>query len=176
MTHIDSGRAGRRTMELPNWDNRSWVTAGMLNPAVVGAAIVATAHMYEEQSQEPMPWELIYLSVPMVLHKDTRESLPTRIDSHAAKWISDTAAIQSSFPQRVSSMAAYTREGLRYALRSGALILVEDGRLHGVPSWKLNKSRDQDLALIVGKAAFLGRWFAHTGTPATLYALFGVSP
>jgi len=176
MTHADSDSGGHRAMELPNWNNRSWVTAGMLNPAVVGVTIVAAAHMYEEESEEPMPWELAYLAVPKTLHKDTREALPTRVDSHAAKWISDTAAIQASFPQRVSSMAAYTREGLRYALRSGALELLEEGRLHGIPSWKLNKNRDQELALIVGKAAFLGRWFAHTGTPATLYALFGVTP
>jgi hypothetical protein len=165
-----------QAMELPNWENRSWVTANMLNPAVVAVTIIAAANMYEDHSSEPMPWELTFLVVPMSLHKDTRESLPTRIDSHAAKWIAETAAIQASFPQRVSSMAAYTREGLRHALRSGALELVESGKLRGTPSWKLNKNRDHDLAVIVGKAAFLGRWFAHTGTPATLYALFGVSP
>ncbi len=175
MTVFDAS-SSHQAMELPNWDNRSWVTASMLNPAIVGVTIVAAANMFEEHSSEPMPWELIFLVVPMSLHKDTRESLPTRMDSHAAKWIAETAAIQASFPQRVSSMAAYTREGLRYALRSEALELVEDGKLRGTPSWKLNKTRDQELAVIVGKAAFLGRWFAHTGTPATLYALFGVSP
>lgn len=175
MTSLNAN-GGRQAMELPNWENRSWVTASMLNPAIVGVTIVAASNMFEDHSGEPMPWELIFLIVPMSLHKDTRESLPTRIDSHAAKWIAETASIQASFPQRVSSMAAYTREGFRHALRSGALELVENGKLRGTPSWKLNKTREHELAVIVGKAAFLGRWFAHTGTPATLYALFGVSP
>lgn len=163
-------------MELANWDNRSWVTASMINPAVVAVIIVAAANMYEEHSGDAMPWELMFLAVPMVLHRDTRECLPSRIDSHVAKWVVDNAGLQASYPRRVSSMLPYAREGLRYGLRSGALALVDDGRLRGTPRWKLHKERDKELALIIGKAAFLGRWFAHTGTPATLFALFGVAP
>jgi hypothetical protein len=163
-------------MELANWDNRSWVTASMLNPAVVAVIIVSAANMYEEHSGDAMPWELIFLAVPMALHRDTRESLPARIDSHVAKWVVDNAGLQASYPRRVSSMLPYAREGLRYGLRSGAITLGDDGRLRGTPRWKLHKERDKELALIIGKAAFLGRWFAHTGTPATLFALFGVAP
>lgn len=163
-------------MELPNWDNRSWVTSSMLNPAVVAVIIVAAANMYEEHSGEPMPWELIFLAVPMALHRDTRESLPTRINSYAAKWVGDNATLQASFPRRVASMIPYAREGLRYGLRTGGLILLDDGRLRGAARWKLHKERDKELSVIIGKSAFLGRWFAHTGTPATLFALFGVAP
>ncbi|GAB3533832.1 hypothetical protein GCM10027403_08470 [Arthrobacter tecti] len=162
--------------DLPNWDDRSWVTANMLNPAVIAVIIVSAANMYEEHSGDPMPWELIFLAVPMALHRDTRESLPTRINSYAAKWVYENATLQASFPGRISGMLPYSREGLRYALRSGALTLVNDGRLRGTPQWKLHKERDRELAIIIGKAAFLGRWFAHTGTPATLFALFGVAP
>lgn len=164
------------SMDLASWDKRSWVTAGMLNPAVIAAIIVSAAHMYEEHSGDPMPWELIFLAVPMAMHRDTRESLPSRVDSYAAKWVSENAGLHATFARRVSGMLPYAREGMRYGLRSGALALVDDGRLRGNPGWKLHKERDKELSLIVGKAAFLGRWFAHTGSPATLFALFGVAP
>lgn len=163
-------------MDLASWDNRSWATSSMLNPALVAVIIVSAANMYEEHSGESMPWELIFLVVPMALHRDTREALPTRIDSYVAKWVGENAALQASFSRRVSGMLPYAREGLRYGLRSGALTLLSDGSVRGKPGWKLHKERDKELSLIIGKAAFLGRWFAHTGSSATLFALFGVAP
>ncbi|WP_157517917.1 three component ABC system middle component [Microbacterium resistens] len=163
-------------MALPNWDNRSWVTGSMLNPALIATTLVATANMYEEQSGDAMPWELAFLSVPMVLHRDTREALPTRINSHTTKWVAENAALQASFPSRARSMVPYTREGMRFGLRTGSLRIIDGEGLLGTPSWKLNRDRDRELALIIGKASFLGRWFARTGPPATLYALFGVAP
>lgn len=166
---------GQSTMELANWDNRSWVTANMINPAFVATALVATANMYENQSGDAMPWELAFLATPMALHRDTREALPSRIDSYASKWVTENSILLASLPKRVASMRPYTREGLRYGLRSGALEIVGN-RLRGHSTWKLNKNRDIELTYIIQRAAFLGRWFAAAGSPATLYALFGVTP
>lgn len=164
------------TMELASWENRSWVTASMLNPALVGAMLVAASSMYESESEDPMPWELAFLVAPMALHRDTREALPIRIDSYASKWTSEHAALLAALPTRIASMRPYTREGLRYALRSGSLTLEDGGLLRGDPQWQLKKGRDPELTYIVGRAAFLGRWFAHAGSSATLFALFGVKP
>lgn len=176
MSSGTSAAGSLHTKVLPEWEGRSWVTSSMLNPAVIAVIILAAADMYEEHSGEPLPLELIFLIVPMVLHRDTREALPTRIDSYAAKWVGEHASLQASFPSRASGMVPYVREGLRYGLRTKALELLTDGRLRGVTRWKLTKDRDKELSVIIGKSAFLGRWFAHTGTPATLFTLFGVAP
>ncbi|MFF2271593.1 three component ABC system middle component [Agromyces sp. NPDC058136] len=173
----DVSQPGIRTaMELPNWNNRSWVTASMINPALVAASLVAAANTFESESEDGMPWELAFLVAPMALHRDTREALPTRVDSHASKWVTEHAALLATLPGRIVSMRPYTREGLRYGLRSGSLSLTGEGLLLGRPEWKLNKTRDPELTYIVGRAAFLGRWFAHVGSPATLFALLGVQP
>lgn len=162
-------------MDLPNWENRSWVSASMLNPALIASIVVAAAEGHEYESDDPMPWELAFLVPPMVLHRDTREALPTRITSHAAKWVNAHASLLAAFPQRVTGMLPYTREGLRYALRSGAATL-SGAHLRGEGSWKLDKKRSPELALLITQAAFLGRWFAKTGSSTTVYALFGVAP
>lgn len=168
--------SGPSTMELANWENRSWVTANMINPAFVATILVAATEMYENESGDCMPWELVFLAAPMALHRDTREALPNRINSYASKWVTENSALLASLPKRVVSMRPYTREGLRYALRAGSLEVVEGDRLRGRSAWKLDKDRDAELAYIIQRAAFLGRWFAAAGSPATLYALFGVTP
>jgi hypothetical protein len=163
-------------MELPDWVTRSSATAAMLNPAVVAVAIAAAADRYEDFSGEPMPWELIYLVVPMALHRDTREALPARVSSHPANWVTEHAVLQAGLPARASGLAPYVREGFRFGLRTGAIAIVQSGRLSGTLERKLEREAAGDLPLIVTASAFLGRWFAHIGTPATVFALFGVAP
>ena len=165
-----------RFMELPQWDNRSIASSSMLNPPLMATVIAAAANRYEDQSGDSMPWELLYLVVPMALHRDTREVIPNRINSHLPRWVERNPVLQAGLAPRARSLAPYAREGLRFGLHSGAITLHADATLSGQIPGRLDRDGHPELTAIVGTASFLGKWFAHVGRPATVFAVLGVSP
>lgn len=161
---------------LPRWNDRYWTTANMLNPALIGSTIATTATTYARESGDGLPWELTFLTVPMALHRDTREALPTRVSAHIDKWVTGHAALNSGLAGRMISMRPYVREGIRYAIRTGELSIANGGTLVSDFRPPSRRTTTPELELIIKRAGFLGRWFACAGSVATLYTLFGVAP
>lgn len=173
---------------------RSPVAAAMLNPALLATIAAASANGYAQAADGAlMPWSLTFLAAPFVLHRDTRNALPTTIATHMPTWLERHTALRIGYPRRARTLSGAVIEGLRFGMRQGALAVV-DGQLlesHlGVPTQGvLNKATNEttnglgidlsagtDLADIVMKARFVGRWFTKLDTPATAYALLGVTP
>jgi len=175
-SRVDGFAARKSLMELPQWDFRSTASSSMLNPPLIATIIAAAANRYENRSGDAMPWELLYLVVPMALHRDTRKVIPNRINSHLPRWVEKNPVIQAGLAPRARSLAPYVREGLRYGLHCGAITLHADGTLTGTIQGRLDRSKDPELAVIVETASFLGKWFAHVGRPATVFAVLGVTP
>ncbi len=154
------------------WSERSSAVADLLNPAVIAAIVASAAIQYERHNHTPMPFELSFLVVPLVLHRDTRSALPTRVDSHLARWLISNPAIAAGFGARAKALAEPVREGIRFGIRHGALIL-DGASLTG----HLNRRRPStigDIAQIVSKAGFVGRWLTQLESSATAFALLGV--
>lgn len=148
----------------------------MLNPALLAVVASAAAEEYTRLCNEPLPYAYPYLVAPLVLHRDTRDALPRRIDSHLATWLIRNPVPAAGFPERAKSLAPAVTEGLRFALSHGSLSLTESGHLDGGISEKARPARVGDIAAIVGKSAFVGRWLTKLDRPATAFALFGVRP
>ncbi|MFJ4073640.1 three component ABC system middle component [Curtobacterium sp. NPDC089991] len=163
-------------MELQSWEARSMVTAAMLNPALIALIVTVAANRYEHDSGEPMPWELSFLVVPMALHADSRNAVPTRVTSRLPKWVNDNPLIAAGLGPRAEGVAPYVREGIRWGLRAGALTLDSEGRFIGTVHGRFNKGDTPDLREVINTARFLGRWFASVGSMATVFALLGVTP
>jgi hypothetical protein len=163
-------------MELQSWEARSAVTAAMLNPALIALIIAVASNRYEHDKDEPMPWELSFLVVPMALHADTRTVVPSRVTSRLPRWVNDHPLIMAGLGPRAESVAPYVREGIRWGLRSRALTLDSTGRLSGEVLGRFSKNDTADLRAVVDTARFLGRWFASVGSTATVFALLGVTP
>ncbi|WP_371748405.1 three component ABC system middle component [Rhodococcus qingshengii] len=109
-----------------------------------------------------------------LLHRDTREQLPTRVDSHMSKWVMSHEVIAAGFGDRARVLVEPVREGIRFGLRTGALELV-DGDLAGNLANRL-PAKIGDIALVHRKSAFVGRWLSQLDTPTTAFALLGVTP
>jgi hypothetical protein len=112
---------------VTTWVERSPVPAAMLNPALLAAVSAAAAEEYTRLSGDPMPFAYAYLVAPLVLHRDTRDALPRRIDSYIATWLTRHPALAAGFPARARSLTEPVREGVRFGLATGALDLSEAG-------------------------------------------------
>lgn len=146
----------------------------MLNPAFLSVAIAAAAIGYQRETDEPMPLPLAFLVAPLVLHRQTREQLPIRINSHLSKWVMSNPVIAAGFGSRARILVEPVREGLRFGLRTGALHLDEEGLAGRLRSKRMPTTGD--VAIVYRKSTFVGRWFSQLDTPTTAYALLGVTP
>lgn len=163
-------------MPLSEWEGRSPVVASMLNPALIATVVTAAAEEFERVGERRMPWELVFIVVPLVLHRDTRQALPSRTTSHLPNWIAKNPTLHAGFPERAQEMVPHVQEGLRFALREDAVTLNEDGLLTGAFPRKSRPAAIGDIAEIVRVAGFLGRWFSKVDRTSTVYSYFGVTP
>jgi hypothetical protein len=154
------------------WSERIPAVADLLNPALIAAVIAEASIEYERRDGNPMPFELAFLVVPLVLHRDTRTSLPIRVDSHLAKWVTTHEVLAAGFGARAKVLVEPVQEGIRFGLRIGAIDL--DGGNIGGQLRSRRPAKVGDVGEIVKKAGFVGRWFTQIESSATAFALLGV--
>ena len=149
----------------------------MLNPALMAVVLAGAAESFEFHSGKMMPFEYSFLIAPLVLHRESRDALPSRIDSHMTKWVLDHPVLTAGLPARAQEIAPYVREGLRFGLNNKALRLRPDGTMSGqIKSSPRTLKRNNDLSSIVRGSGFVGRWLTTAPSSAAVYSLFGVTP
>lgn len=161
---------------VSSWTERSPAVAAMLNPALLAVVAGAAAEEYTRLSGAPLHYAYPYLVAPLVLHHDTRQALPRRIDSHLATWLLRHPVLAAGFPERAKSLTPAVTEGLRFALAHGSLSLTDSGHLIGGIADNARPAKVGDIAAIVAKSGFVGRWLTKLDKPATAFALLGVRP
>lgn len=145
--------------------------AAFLNPALVGALQAVMAQEYELKRGRAMVWPLAVILPVLVLHRSTREALPSSIRTHLPTWTGRNPALLAGLGSRVDSTLPVLREGLRFAVRHG-LIQVENGTLHAVPF--STRHAEGELRELLKAARLVGKWAATVEQPSTLLALLGV--
>ncbi|WP_346533852.1 three component ABC system middle component [Micromonospora sp. DPT] len=159
------------------WVERSPIPAAMLNPALFASLSAASAEEYRRRSRRNMPWHMVFLIAPLVLHRTTREALPRDVRTHMANWVGDHAVIIAGFPERARELVVPVQEGLRFGLRHQVLEIDGEGGLRGSLSVGARpETAGGDLPGLVRAAGFMGRWLTKLDQPATAYALLGVTP
>ncbi len=153
------------------WQERSDIPAAYLNPALLAALVSASAYGYAQEAGHPMPWPLIFIACPLVLHRPTRQALPTTTRTHLSTWVSRNPLIRAGFPARADSLVSFVREALRFGLHQG-LLLFENGGLRGT---QVRPSDTQEAQSLLQAATLVGRWLGKTDQPSTAFALFGVA-
>jgi hypothetical protein len=147
----------------------------MLNPALLAVVIATAAIEYERAEGGAMPWPLAFLVAPLVLHRGTRQVLPRTTRTHLAAWVSGHPVEHAGFAPRAQALTGSVREGLRFGLTHGALRVDERGRVSGVLARRA-PSKGSEVADIVAKSGFVGKWLAKVEQPATAFVLLGVAP
>lgn len=153
------------------WHERSEIPAGYLNPALLATLISATAHGYAQEASRPMPWPLVFITCPLVLHRPSRQALPRDTRTHLSTWVSRNPLIRVGVPARADSLTTCVREGLRFGLHQ-RILLFENGALRGT---RIPATESADTRSLLRAATFVGRWLSKTDQPSTVFALFGVA-
>lgn len=163
---------------MTEWQERSRTQAAMLNPALLAALIANAADKYLAERGTGMPWYYGYVVAPLVLHRGTREALPTTIRANLPAWVSDHPVEHAGFAPRALALKDTVDEGIRFALRTDLLSVDEDGCLHAsIPGGRGHSlAKDSEVQQIVARAGFVGRWLTKVEQPATVFVLLGVAP
>lgn len=158
--------------------------ARLLNPAFCSLLLQTSIYSYENIDERGMPYSLLFLVLPLVLHQSTRQLLPKKSTSKMHLWLQNNPSVRIGFANRVSQLVPITKEALRFSLAKRLAIAVRDTDRFssvGVPrqfpfrSGALSTS-SQEIKSIQRKSAMVGKWFARSGKPATIYIHWGISP
>jgi len=161
-----------------NWEARAPEVAHLLNPAFCTLLLRDAARGYNRESRQTMPFALAFLVLALVLHKATRESLPTTTKTKLIVWLQDHQDVKINLAHRMNRLVPFTKEALLFGLQCGLLAIDELGHLLATrkrlrsAAWPENSEPE----LCRKKAFFVGQWLARVGDSTTVFAVWGISP
>ncbi len=163
---------------MSSWNDRPREIAHLFNPAFCALVIREAVLGFVEVSPSGMPYPVVFLLLPIVLHKATRQALPTTVATKMHPWIQEHQEARIGFSERCAAVAAYTREAVLFAA-TGALLTFSAEATLQAPRLRLRRPPwppDSESAICRQKARFVGRWLATAGDTATVFAMWGVRP
>jgi hypothetical protein len=138
------------------------------------------AAAYSTAAGVSLPFEVSFVVLPMVLHRETRESLPRAVSTSLAVWLEENPLARSRVGDRARTLMPFTKDAIIFGGIHGLLDLSQ-GAVLAREDWKkaiAMELRDStaEVRVCARRAEFVGRWFAGTGSPGTVMALLGVKP
>jgi hypothetical protein len=166
-------------MTIASWSDRPIEQARLLNPAFLATLIWSCVEGYCSIDQEGIPYPLLFVAMPVILHKATREGLPKTVRTSLAAWLGENAQVNFPFAERATTLVPLVKEGVLFGV-NGQLLSLSSSRIVAAPRPRsmarfLRESSDEVRDCMV-KAKFVGKWFASSGDYTTVMALWGVTP
>lgn len=165
-------------MNLP-WDSRPPEVANLLNPAFCSVLLFDTVKQYQSEGFDGLPYPLSFLVLPIILHKNTRQSLPKTRSTKMSAWLQDKSFVKIGFAKRARLTVPFTNEAILYGVHGQVLSLSNEGLLMVGSSTISPPKRgnlDDEIFEYREKAKFLGKWFSDVGSVSTIYAQWGIKP
>lgn len=162
------------------WKDRSVISANLLNPAFCGEVIRRTIWGYNSNNEdEKIPFSLLSLILPIILHKETREKMPLRSSTYFHSWVEAHEYLFINFANRAKQLQPYTKESIMFLLKYNSIRITDDGTIEVVEPYRKKTPRGlmiEEVKQILIKAELLGRWFRITGNPQTIYMFLKIKP
>lgn len=163
---------------MVQWNKRSPEIANLLNPAFCAVILYVTVAEYQKKAKSGMPFPLLYLLLPIVLHQGTRSRINSK--TNMVVWLQRNPDALVGFPERARSLVAFTNEAIEYLLLQQT-VHVDSGGLviqKVLSKAKMDKLAADDLEIsdCIQKAAHVGRWFYNMRAEENIYAAWGVRP
>ena len=161
---------------MRDWRRRAPEVAHLNNPAFCAELSRRVAHVYSGRVRQPIPSSLLFLAIPILLHRETRESLSvlTRMKMHA--WLQEHPSLRIGFAHRARQFAPHVVDALSFLVCTGAGALDQNGGLVVASKPKPITGDDDAVSDIYRKAGTVGRWLAGAGTPEASFTTWGVRP
>lgn len=160
------------------WEERPITTANLLNPAFCGELIRRCTESYCEEINKPFPYVLLFIMLPIVLHKTTRDSLPKNSRKSIYEWLEENQFVKIGFVDRCQQMIPFVKEALMFLLQNNAIKFDEKGNIIVLKFQKkrINEIHATEINVCYNKSKLIGKLLAKSGKPETIYSLFGVKP
>lgn len=166
---------------LDVWDRRPPEEANLFNPAFLGSLLHEFAKEYSKQTGRGAPLTFLIPSLSAVLHGPTRDRLPYSTVTSLYEWLQQNEDILIGFAGRVQGISPYFKEALRFGLLKETLALLGDhaiwpgaNKAH-FPANFLRETTPETKD-IIERNRFFARWFAKSGSEATIIAAWGLRP
>jgi len=164
---------------MRQWAYRSKEAANLFNPPFCCAALIATAVNYFKEIGQGIPFPLAYIALPVILHKQTRNTLPLNTRTSLAAWLEQNPIVKVQFYERAISIKPFVREAILFGIHND-LLYFQSGSLKSYLSDNKVKSflqnTEGEARECIMRARLLGKWFALAGSPETVMALWEVRP
>ena len=162
------------------WAARSHEERALLNPALCANLLWHAAKGYASDGDHALSFEESFLVLPFVLHRATRETLPRTSRTSLAVWLDENPLARGKVASRARLLVPFTKEALMFGAVHG-LIRLDGGSVRPSATWKRTVNRtltesSDEVKSCAKRATFIGKWFAHAGSAATVLALIGVRP
>lgn len=156
---------------------RAHEVAYLLNPAFCGRILYSTIKTYNQTAKRSFPFPLIYLVLPLVLHRETRTKISSR--TQLLLWVQKYPQLLIDFPQRARELVPITNEAIEFLFQTRKIMLTPNGDLEISPTSKnLSKTKhtDSEISDCLNKSEHIAKWFALAGKTETIYIELGVRP
>jgi len=165
---------------VTSWDQRSREERYLLNPGFCANLLWHAAAGYSGAYGKLISFEESFLVLPFVLHRETREELPRSTRTSLAVWLDEHPLVRGKVTSRARLLVPFTKEALIFGGVHG-FIRLNGGVLHADMSWRkavarVLKESNDEVKGCAKRAKFIGKWFAESGSPATVLSLMGVCP
>ena len=150
------------------WNDRPTEVAALFNPAFSALLIREGILGFTGQNPNGMPYPLVFILLPIVLHKATRLALPKSVATKMHPWIQQNQEARIGFSDRCVGIREYTREAILFASASGLVTFSNDATLHA-PRQRLKRlswPTDSESAICRERARFVGRWRRYRRHPS----------
>jgi hypothetical protein len=160
------------------WENRSVISASLLNPAFCGEVIRRVAISYNKSGDSQFPYVLSFIILHLLLHKKTRDVFPGNSSALFHLWVKENEALLMNFASRVRDMNEYTKEALMFLLKNNSISISDSG--HVLVNYYRRKSPQgsdiEEVTDIFRKADRLGLWLRNTGATQTIFMFLKIRP
>lgn len=82
---------------MDSWEKRSPEVANLLNPAFCAVILYATVAEYQKKAKSGVPFPLLYLLLPIVLHQGTRSRINSK--TNMVVWLQRNPDVLIVFPK-----------------------------------------------------------------------------
>jgi len=160
------------------WEKRPFEIANLLNPAFCSLLLWAAVTDFKQEKQQGMPFALMFLILPVILHKPTREALPQTTRTPLQEWVKEQPeGFSLLFAARTRQLVPYSKEALTFGIQRHNLEIDESGNLVcGNGQLNIKNVIATPIARFIESSKQLGRWFAKAEHETVIFKTLGIRP
>lgn len=151
----------------------------LFNPAFLARLLHGSVNQHERATGDGFAVPLAFLAPPLVLHKPTREDLPSTAAAQMQKWIREHPRHLAQLSSRVIGLRPFTGIAIRFGIAHGVLVsdhgVLRAGTLMRRPR-NFGSLETTEIDDCLKASRLLGRWIARQPDAATTLAWWGFAP